>query len=99
MDEYIRGDAAEEKETAGAPERLPGDKESEERCTANTDKVDAEIERLKEKKARLQQQLGMAGDDPEQRDKLQKQLQQIEEELKVKDTDYYRRQHAEYTNG
>lgn len=98
VDEYIRseGDSGNRKR-ADLPNKAPDGTESKERCTANTDKVDAEIRKLKEKKENIQQQLAKAADHPEQREKLEKQLQQIENELKMKDNDSYRRRHTEYT--
>ena len=59
--------------------------------------MDAEIKKLKEKKATLDQEIARAQDDPEKLEKLQKQLDQVENELRVKDTDSYRRQHMQIT--
>lgn len=74
-----------------------GKKDGGEEVTASTDKVDAEIKKLKEKKAKLEQEIARAQDDPEKLEKLQKQLDQVENELRVKDTDSYRRQHMQIT--
>lgn len=79
---------------ADAPE-----KEEAQKCTVNTDKVDAEIKKLKKEKASIEKQLAKAGNDPIQQRKLYRELQQIEGELKMKDNDSYRKQHAEYTQG
>lgn len=65
-------------------------------CTANTDRVEAEIKRLKQKKAELQQQIAQAANDPERQSRLQKQLSQIESELLAKDNDSYKRQHTQF---
>ncbi len=74
-----------------------GKKDGGEEVTVSTDKVDAEIKKLKEKKAKLEQEIARAQDDPEKLEKLQKQLDQVENELRVKDTDSYRRQHMQIT--
>ena len=56
-----------------------------------TDKVDAEIRRLKLKKAQLEQKISVSqGDNSE----LQRQLAQIDDELGKKDNDTYRKQHS-----
>ncbi|MCB6202478.1 hypothetical protein [Extibacter muris] len=91
-DEYIHEEEGMPKEEKDA---LP-DTKSEVVCTVNTDKVDAEIKSLKEKKAQIEQQIIKAEDNTEQQYKLERQLQQIENELRAKDNDSYRRQHAEY---
>lgn len=78
---------------------VPSDEEPRtEMCTVNTDKVDAEIRKLKKEKENLQQQIRRAADDPEKRAKLEQKLSQIEMELNQKDNDTYRKQHAVYTN-
>ncbi len=64
------------------------------RCTVNTDRVDAEIRRLKQKKAELERQLQSGGDPA-----VEAELRKIEEELRQKDTDTYRRQHAVRSGG
>ncbi len=80
-----------------APEKPKGkDDEKEEKCQTNTDKVDAEIKKLKEKKERLQQQISKSKDDAE-RERLRKQLSQVENELQLKDNDSYRRQNSVVT--
>ena len=60
--------------------------------TMDTDKVDREIEKLKEKKARLEQEIRTAEDD--QKKRLEQELRQVEAELSQKDNDNYRRQNA-----
>lgn len=74
------------------PER-PGQPE---RCTCNTDKVDREIEKLKEKQEALQQQIQSETDEIK-RSELEQKLAQIESELHQKNNDTYRRQHAEFS--
>ncbi len=72
------------------------EQEKSESCTANTDKVDAELKRLKEKQEQLEQQL-MSANDEERKKLLEKQLAAIESELAQKDTDSYRRSHAVFS--
>lgn len=54
------------------------------------------IEKLKKKKEDLEQQLNTETDEAKIKD-LKHQLAQVERELKQKDSDTYRRQHAVYT--
>lgn len=65
-----------------------------EKCTTNTDNVDREIEKLKEEKKQLEQQIKAAAGDKEKVKVLEKKLAQIEEELSQKDNDTYRRKNA-----
>lgn len=65
-----------------------------EKCTTNTDNVDREIEKLKEEKKQLEQQIKAAAGDKEKAKVLEKKLAQIEGELSQKDNDTYRRQNA-----
>lgn len=67
-----------------------------EKCTANTDNVDSEIKRLKEKKQQLEQQIQSASQDPKKVKELEKKLEQVESELSKKDNDAYRRQHTSF---
>ncbi len=72
-------------------------KKPAEKCTASTDKVDKEIEKLKEKKKQLEQEIKAASGDEEKVRKLEKKLAQVESELSQKDNDTYRRQHTSFT--
>ena len=72
-------------------------KKPAEKCTANTDKVDKEIEKLKEKKKQLEKEIKAASEDEEKVRKLEKKLAQVESELSQKDNDTYRRQHTSFT--
>ena len=65
-----------------------------EKCTTNTDTVDREIEKLKEEKKQLEQQIKAAAGDKEKVKVLEKKLAQIEGELSQKDNDTYRRKNA-----
>lgn len=64
------------------------------KCTINTDRVDSEIKKLHEQKEKIKQQLNAASDDPEKREKLQKELQNVDSQLLTKDNDSYRKQHS-----
>lgn len=72
--------------------------DKEEKCTTNTDSVDKEIEKLKEEKKQIQQQIRSANGDEEKKKELERKLAQIENELSQKDTDSYRRQNAVTNN-
>lgn len=111
-DEYIPGDAAkpaakpieEAADPAAAPEAAPeepkkaagGRPEEPEECTANTDKVEREIRKLKQKKEQLKEQLRACEDETE-KEKLEQKLQQVEAELREKDNEGYRRRHTEFS--
>ena len=87
-------------ETAqGQPKAKPQD-ESEKpnivKTTVNTDKVDKEIEKLKQTQAQLEQKAA-AAKEPKEKEKLEAQLAQVNAELKAKDNDTYRQQHMEIT--
>ncbi len=61
-------------------------------CTGSTDRVDREIERLKQQKAQLEQQKNAARDEKTVKE-LEQKLAQVENELRQKDNDTYRRSH------
>ena len=87
---------AEAKETSEAVDRPGAEKIPEqktEQTTVNTDQVDREIERLKEKKQALEAQIRMT-EDERQRQALERELQMIESALSFKDNDTYRKQNA-----
>lgn len=76
----------------------PPDKgDKEERCTGNTDAVDREIRKLKEKREELEARLNRETDETK-REALERQLAQVENELRQKDNDAYRRRHSTFTN-
>ena len=85
---------AEEPNPAGqgakGPER---EKDKDEVWEGNSDKVDREIEKLKKKKGELEQRLNTETDEAKIKS-LERQLAQVERELKQKDSDAYRRQHT-----
>lgn len=66
------------------------------KTTGNTDKVDREIEKLKQTQEQLKQKIA-AAKEPKDKESLETQLAQVEAELKLKDNDTYRRQHMEIT--
>ncbi len=89
------GDAKEEKQpavNAAAPQ-----KPEEEKCVGNTNAVDREIRKLKEKKQELEQQIRSASGDEDKVKELEKKLAQVENELKMKDNDAYRRQNTSFS--
>lgn len=83
-----------------APDRVTpaGGDDRPEKCTTNTDTVDKEIERLKEEKRQLEQQLRSVNGDEKKKSELEHRLAQIKSELMKKDNDTYRRQQATVTN-
>ena len=85
--------------TSYQPQPSPAPKKdtsSEEVTVASTDKVDVEIERLKAKQAQLLKKISSSREPDAD---LQRQLAQIENELRQKDNDTYRRQHTEFSTG
>lgn len=74
----------------------PGKGGKEEKCVGNTDAVDREIKRLKEKREKLEAKLSRETDETK-REALERQLSQVENELRQKDNDAYRRQHSTFT--
>lgn len=90
----------EEAPEAAPPGRKAGkDGEPEEKTTVCTDRVEAEIRGLRKQEARLEQQIAGSGGDTERRERLEAQLARVRRELAEKDTDAYRRRHAQYTEG
>lgn len=69
--------------------------EREETCTANTDAVDGEIKSLKEKQQALTRRLKTASDS--ELENIQRQLDQVERELSLKDNDTYRRENTVFS--
>ncbi len=88
-------DRSEKNEDGKAP-KVGGDSQGKpaEKCVTNTDKVDREIKKLKEKKQQLEQQIQSASGDEKKIRELEKKLAQVENELSQKDNDTYRRQNA-----
>lgn len=80
---------------AKAPEKKDRENKAE-RCTGDTGKVDREIEKLKRKRAELEQRLNTERDEAK-REKLEQQLAQVEAELRQKDNDGYRRRNTVFS--
>lgn len=66
-----------------------------ETATANTDKVDREIKKLREKSQALSDKLRSA--DPESADRIRSELDAVSRELAQKDNDLYRRQNTVFS--
>ena len=102
-DKADRADGKEEPKAEKADGKKPkiddGDSQGKpaEVCVGNTDKVDREIEKLKEKKRELEQQIQSASGDERKIQELEKKLTQVEQELSQKDNDTYRKQHSEFS--
>lgn len=88
----------EEKEASGEDEDKKGDGITIMETTGNCDKVEAEIRKLMQEKARLSRQMNRCADHPDKQQEVQNRLQQVENELRVKDTDEYRKQHMVITS-
>lgn len=88
-----------EEDAAGKAPRADENKQgkSPETCVGNTDAVEREIRKLKEKKQQLQQQMQAASGDEKKIRELEKKLAQVEQELGQKDTETYRRQHTVFS--
>lgn len=80
----------------GQPKVYFDDPDRAESCTCNTDKVDRELEALRRKQEALMQQRNSETDSSKIQ-ALEKKLAQIEGELRQKDNDAYRRQHASFS--
>lgn len=81
---------------ADGPEKKASDSRKAEICRGSTDKVDREIEKLKKKQKELERQINSETDEAKIQE-LKKKLAQVEGELRQKDNDAYRRQHAEFS--
>lgn len=99
-DKADRADGKEEPKADGKKPKIDdGDSQGKpaEVCVGNTDKVDREIKKLKEKKRELEQQIQSASGDERKIQELEKKLAQVEQELSQKDNDTYRKQHSEFS--
>lgn len=101
FDDPDKADRADNKEEPKADEdgkKLKVDRNDQgkptEKCITDTDKVDREIKKLKEKKQQLEQQIQSASGDEKKIRELEKKLAQVENELSQKDNDTYRWQNA-----
>ena len=75
-------------------QRLAGRLPKKESTKASTDKVDDEIEQLKNRRLQLMKKMSSTS---EPNENLQRQFAQIESELRQKDNDAYRRQHTKFS--
>lgn len=78
------------------PGKKTGDDRKAEACRGSTDAVDQEIEKLKKKREKLERQINSETDETKIKE-LEKQLAQVERELRQKDNDAYRRQHTVFS--
>ena len=78
------------------PQKSDNSGKPAEKCTANTDKVEREIRKLKEKEQELKQQIQSNCGNEKKVKELEKKLKQVESELSQKDNDTYRRQHTQF---
>ena len=90
---YVPSEGLNPTEGMPAPEKEKASGEKSETTTINTDQVDREIERLKQKKQALEQQI-LAAQNEQQREALEQELRMIESALSFKDNDTYRKQNA-----
>ncbi len=70
--------------------------EQDELWVMNTDRVDREIEKLKQKQQEVEQRLSAETDQVKIKE-LEQRIAQIERELSQKDNDTYRKQHSTFT--
>ena len=87
-------DRSPEDRAPGGPEAPEGRRA--ERCTCDTGRVDREIERLRKRQETLEKQLRRETDAARIQE-LERKLSQVERELRRKDNDSYRRQHADFS--
>ncbi len=91
-------EAHSKKSADGKEPKIGGDSQEEpETCVGNTNAVDREIRKLKERKQKLEQQIQSASGDEKKTKELEKKLAQVEQELSQKDNDTYRRQHTVFS--
>lgn len=94
-DEYVPSEEDKDIGLYEPPEEENASEKKSESCTCNTDRVDEEIKRLKEKQEQLEQKLRAA--EGENAERIEKQLESVSAELAMKDNDTYRRQNAVFT--
>ncbi len=93
--EYPNADSPEQNQGADGPDKRVDGKQAE-TCTASTDKIDQEIEKLKKKREELERQIRSEADEAKIK-ALEQELSQVERELSQKDNDAYRRQHTVFS--
>lgn len=73
-----------------------GDQEDGAPVTVSSDQnVDQEVSRLKQRKQKLQSSIQQIAD-PSEKASVKQQVQKLEEEIKTKDSETYRKNHAKY---
>lgn len=91
---YERQTSAAEKSEPPKPQKTPDydtyERRGSEKCTADTDKADREIEALKKKRTELEKQLISCSDERKEAE-LERKLANAENELRMKDNNSYRR--------
>ena len=97
FDTAKKAEEAESEQPKGAELKEVSDNDRVKVTIGNMDKVKNEIKKLKDEKKQLERQLKMAAGNQQKTKELETKLAQVEAELSVKDTDEYKRQHAEYT--
>lgn len=95
---FTNPDEQDDKKVSDSQGNPSDDEKNAVKCTVNTDSIEAEIKELKEERKEIQKQINQAADDPDKKAELEKQLSDIEAEIKEKDNDTYKKQHASYTN-
>ena len=80
------------------PKAAGNNREEPEKCVGDTNAVEREIRKLKEKRQQLEQQIHSASGDEKKIRELEKKLAQVENELSQKDNDTYRRSHSSFTS-
>lgn len=97
--EEPKADADRAREAADGKEPKAGgnNREEPEKCVGDTNAVDREIQKLKDKKQQLEQQIHSVSGDENKIRELKKKLAQVEQELSQKDNDTYRRQHTVFS--
>ncbi len=78
-------------------ENEDSNKDGVKKCIANTNRVDKEIQKLKEKKKQIKNELH-SNIPIERRKELEQRLRRITQELQQKDNDFYRQQHANFSS-
>lgn len=68
-------------------------------CIASTDRVDAELTSLKTREAQLASKLSSVDKNSPEYGTLEQELTQVENELRLKNNDTYRRQHTDFSSG
>lgn len=94
-DEYVSSEEDEDIGLYAPPNDEDDPAKKSETTTCNTDRVDEEIKRLKEKQEQLEQKLRSA--EGENAERIKRQLESVSAELAMKDNDTYRRQNAVFT--